>query len=95
MTTLAHKRMGAVDPAPLVQPPKWKLTVATWLGVYPIITVLVWLLWPLMGSWPMPARTFLLSALMVPALTFVVMPRITAWLRPWLTRAPRSGGRTL
>lgn len=79
--------------AAATQPPRWKLAVATWIGVYPTITALVWLLWPLMNGWPMPARTLLLSSLMVPALVFVVMPRITLWLRAWLTRAPVASER--
>src|SRR5215208_4022311 len=43
-----------------------------------------------MVAWPLPLRTLLLSALMAPAMTWLVVPFLTRLFRSWLdTFAPR------
>ena len=46
-------------PAP---PPRYKLALVTWIGVYPIITGLLAVLGPATATWPLPLRTLLLTA---------------------------------
>ena len=75
---------GGAAPPPATAPPRWKTALVSWLGVYPTITVLVWLLWPAMAGLPMSLRTLVLSGLMVPLLAWIVMPPLTRLLRPWL-----------
>lgn len=65
-------------------PPRHKLALLTWLGAYPVITVILALLGPAIISWPLALRTFVLSVLMVITLTWLVMPGLTRALRPWL-----------
>jgi antibiotic biosynthesis monooxygenase (ABM) superfamily enzyme len=76
-------------------PPRYKLALITWVGAYVLITLILEVLGPAMARWPLPLRTLLLSAMMVPALTWVVLPALTYLLRGWLvstsnrsTRAP-------
>jgi hypothetical protein len=76
----------------MAAPPKWKMALATWLGVYPTITLLLWALWPAMGDLPMALRALVLTAIMVPLLTWVVMPALTRLLRPWLFSARGPAG---
>lgn len=53
-------------------------------GVYPLITGLLYGLWPLIGPWPLWEKTLALVPLMVPAMVFGVIPAIQRWLRPFL-----------
>lgn len=53
-------------------------------GAYPVITVLLAALGPATAAWPLPLRTLLLSALMVGALTWLVIPSLTRLFRGWL-----------
>lgn len=81
--TDAHTRAPA-------QPPRYKLALLTWIGVYPIITLLLAALGPATAAWPLPLRTLLLTAVMVPTLTWLVVPALTRFFRAWLARP--SGG---
>jgi antibiotic biosynthesis monooxygenase (ABM) superfamily enzyme len=64
--------------------------LVTWLGAWPTLALLMWTLGPVAGAWPVPARAFALSGLMVALLTYVVMPRLVRWLSPWLFARPES-----
>ncbi len=46
----------------------------TWLVVYPLITVLQFALEPLVQGLPMPARTLVLTLIMVPLMAYLAMP---------------------
>jgi uncharacterized protein len=72
-------------PAAPTAPPRYKLALVTWLGAYAVITGLLALLGPVMASWTLPLRTLLLSALMVVALPWAVMPALNKVFRAWLT----------
>lgn len=69
-------------------PQRHKMLLATWLGSFPTISVLIWILWPVIGGWPLLVRTAVLSGLMVALLTYVVMPALVRWLRRWLFSPP-------
>jgi antibiotic biosynthesis monooxygenase (ABM) superfamily enzyme len=76
-------------------PPRYKLALLTWAGAYAVITLILTVLGPAMAAWPLPLRTLLLSALMVSALTWLVIPTLTRLFRGWLASAsPRNGART-
>ncbi len=66
-------------------PNRHKLALLTWLIVYPLITLLIALLEPLLGGLALPLRTGVLTAIMVPALVYLAMPYATRRLRGWLT----------
>ena len=65
-------------------PPRWKLAIATWVVIYPTITALLLAIGPVIESWPTASRTFLLTAVLVPLMTFALMPAATRALRSWL-----------
>jgi antibiotic biosynthesis monooxygenase (ABM) superfamily enzyme len=68
-------------------PPRYKLALLTWAGAYAVITLILGVLGPTMAAWPLPVRTLLLSAMMVAALTWLVIPSLTRLFRGWLVAA--------
>jgi antibiotic biosynthesis monooxygenase (ABM) superfamily enzyme len=49
-----------------------------------VITLILHVLGPAMVTWPLPLRTLLLSAVMAPAMTWLVIPFLTRLFRSWL-----------
>jgi antibiotic biosynthesis monooxygenase (ABM) superfamily enzyme len=70
-------------------PPRYKLALLTWAAAYAVITLVLALLGPAISSWPLALRTLILSATMVVALTWLIMPRLTRVFRPWLGAGAR------
>lgn len=73
----------AVVPAAM-HPPRVRMAVVTWLGIFPTVSLVLWLIAPLMAGWPFLLRTAVLTALIVVTMTWLVMPRLTRSLRGWL-----------
>jgi antibiotic biosynthesis monooxygenase (ABM) superfamily enzyme len=67
-------------------PPRWKMAVATLLGVYPTSLFLSLALGEFVHTWPLVVRSFAIAASMVALLTWVVMPNVTKLLHKWLHR---------
>ena len=67
------------------QPPRYKVAVVTWLGVFPALTLTLWVLAPVMEGWPLPLRALLVSVVMVIALTWVILPFLRHLFRNWLS----------
>lgn len=65
-------------------PPRYKIAVVTWLGVFFTISILNRLLVPLLAWLPVLLRTLLVTGLTVALLTYVIMPRLTQLFRKWL-----------
>ncbi|MFY0615585.1 MAG: hypothetical protein JXQ99_28915 [Hyphomicrobiaceae bacterium] len=63
---------------------KHKMALLTWMILYPMITGLLVLLGPVVGHLPLPIRTFLLTAIMVPTMAYLAMPIATSILNFWL-----------
>lgn len=65
-------------------PPRYKMVVVTWLGVFPIVTII----FSLFGHWlnllPTLVRTLVFTVVMVTLMTYVVMPRLTRLFSFWL-----------
>lgn len=51
----------------------------TWIAIWPLITGLLLVGEPLLAALPLPLRTLVLTAILVPLMSFVVMPRLIAW----------------
>ena len=86
-----------VDEQPAVgqAPPRWKQAVTIWLGFFPtnlVFTLLVSLL-PVWGAVPLALRVLITTVVLTPVMTYLVLPAITARLRPWLEGRPRSDPR--
>lgn len=71
--------------SPQHPPPRWKMAIATYLGVLPTVIALNLTLAPLMRSWNFFLSNVVLNAGVVALLTWVVMPLVTRFLRHWLT----------
>jgi antibiotic biosynthesis monooxygenase (ABM) superfamily enzyme len=65
-------------------PPPYKMAVLTWVTIFPLITAIVIATAPLIGSLHVVARLAITTAITVPLMTWVVMPRVTRLLRGWL-----------
>jgi antibiotic biosynthesis monooxygenase (ABM) superfamily enzyme len=65
-------------------PPRWKMAIATYLGVVPVIMTLSLTLGPLIRSWNFVINNLVFNAFVVALLTWVVMPLITLALHRWL-----------
>lgn len=74
--------------SPQNPPPRWKMAIATYLGVLPVVMTLALTLGPLIQSWNFVLENALFNAFVVAGLTWVVMPLLTRLLGPWLN--PKS-----
>ena len=68
----------------IIPPPRWKMALVTFLGVYPITSVLSVLTMPLLSSWHPLLSNVVFSGLVVVLLTWAVMPLLTRLLAGWL-----------
>ena len=73
-----------VPGAPLRALPKWKMAIATFLGVFPVAAVLNLTLGPAIRSWNFILSNAVFNACVVALLTWIVMPVITLALHGWL-----------
>jgi uncharacterized protein len=65
-------------------PPPYKMALLTWVTIFPLITVVVLVLDPLLEGTSLVLRLGITTAVTVPLMTWVVMPRVTRLLRSWL-----------
>jgi antibiotic biosynthesis monooxygenase (ABM) superfamily enzyme len=65
-------------------PPPYKMALLTWLTIFPLITLVVVALDPLLEKLALVPRLAVTTALTVPIMTWLVMPRVTRLLRGWL-----------
>jgi antibiotic biosynthesis monooxygenase (ABM) superfamily enzyme len=65
-------------------PPPYKMALLTWLTIFPLITLVVVALDPLLEKLDLVPRLAVTTGLTVPIMTWLVMPRITRLLRSWL-----------
>lgn len=68
-------------------PKKWKMAILIWIAIYPTITLIfVFFGKDLMTIHPLPLRTFLLTLVVVPLMTFVLIPLLQKLLGNWLNK---------
>lgn len=65
-------------------PPKWKMVIATALGIYPIGLFFQAFVAPHMNEVPLLLRPVVLTLLLTPFMTYVIMPNVTKLLKAWL-----------
>ncbi len=65
-------------------PPPYKMAILTWVTIFPLITLVVVVSAPLIGSLPLIPRLAITTLVTVSLMTWVVMPRVTRLLRRWL-----------
>jgi antibiotic biosynthesis monooxygenase (ABM) superfamily enzyme len=65
-------------------PARWKMAVATFLGVFPTAAILSLTLGRTIRHWPFILSSVAFNAAMVALLTWIVMPLVTQALHRWL-----------
>jgi hypothetical protein len=65
-------------------PPRWKVAVVAFPAIFPLALIINATLIPQIASWPLPARVLVLSSILTPLMTWVVMPNLTRLLSGWL-----------
>lgn len=68
----------------VVPPPRWKMVIATMIGIYPIGLIYQVYLIQYMKLVPILLRPIALSLILTPILTYVIMPQVTKLMRKWL-----------
>ena len=68
----------------LPAPPPYKMAILTWATIFPLITLVVVVLTPLIGTLPLVVRLGITTLATVPLMTWIAMPRVTWLLRRWL-----------
>jgi antibiotic biosynthesis monooxygenase (ABM) superfamily enzyme len=74
-------------------PPPYKMALVTWIAIFPLITLVVVILGPLLKDLDLVPSLAITTAVTVPIMTWVAMPLITRLLRGWLyPTIDRAGG---
>lgn len=75
----------AVVPASM-HPPRFRMAVVTWMGIWPLASFFIWFLGPVLTGWGLPflAVTFVNTILIVACMSYLVMPRLTRLMKPFL-----------
>lgn len=75
---------------PGAAPPPYKMALLTWITIFPMITAIVAVTGPLLEELPLVVRLGITTALAVPLMTWVVMPRVARLLHRWLYPDPEK-----
>lgn len=65
-------------------PPRYKMALVTWLGVFITLAVVSRVLAPLLSGLPVLLNQLITTGLVVAILTYLIMPRLTQLFRKWL-----------
>jgi uncharacterized protein len=65
-------------------PSRHRMAVLTWIGIWPLVSLTLWLIAPLYADLPFLLRTALTSTLLVGAMTYLVMPFLARKAERWL-----------
>lgn len=71
---------GRTAPAPA----RWKMFLVTLAAIIPLVLLMNLAVLPLIGGWPLVARTLVFSGTLTGLMTWVVMPRMTRLFRRFL-----------
>lgn len=69
---------------PVKPPPKWKMTLVSWLALYPAVTLVFVLFGEVLAQVPLLLRTLIVTVVVMVLMSYVLMPRMTKWFRFWL-----------
>jgi uncharacterized protein len=66
-------------------PPRWKMAIVTWMGIFPLVLLTSYTIAPMLGSWIHPLLVTMVSTgLITAAMTWVVMPALVPFFAAWL-----------
>ncbi len=72
---------------PVATPPaRWRMTVVSWLGIFPTVALLLTFVAPLLASLPSLLRIAIVTAIVAVLMSYVIMPRLTRLTGKWLRR---------
>ncbi|MBV1787129.1 antibiotic biosynthesis monooxygenase [Marinobacterium sp. D7] len=69
---------------PVQPPPKYKMTIVSWLALYPTVTLIFFLFGEQLAQVPLLLRTLIVTAVVMVAMSYLLMPRFTRWFAFWL-----------
>lgn len=69
---------------PVKPPSKFRMTVVSWLALYPTVTLIFFLFGDLLSQVPLLLRTLIVTAVVMVAMSYWLMPRFTRWFAFWL-----------
>jgi antibiotic biosynthesis monooxygenase (ABM) superfamily enzyme len=65
-------------------PPRYKMVAITWLAIYPLITAVFFFFGDPLQRLPLGFRTLAVTAIIVPAMLYLVLPLMTPLFARWL-----------
>ncbi|PZV08992.1 MAG: antibiotic biosynthesis monooxygenase [Leptolyngbya sp.] len=65
-------------------PPRYKMAIVTWMGVFVTLTVVSRLFAPILSNLPILLNQLITTGLVVALLTYLIMPRLTRLFKRWL-----------
>ena len=75
---------------PITPPPRYKMTLISWLALYPAVTLVFVIFGDLLAKVPLLLRTMIVTIVVMALMSYVLMPRMTKWFAFWLF--PRQKG---
>lgn len=78
---------------PVKPPAKYKMTFVSWLALYPTVTLIFFLFGEQLAHIPLLIRTFIVTAVVMVAMSYLLMPRFTRWFAFWLFPKREQGER--
>lgn len=66
------------------EPPRYKRAITIWIALYPAVVIALSLLRPIVGEWPIPLQALALTAVIIPAAIWVLIPLVQRVLHRWL-----------
>ncbi|MDW8848933.1 hypothetical protein SD960_02420 [Flavobacterium sp. MMLR14_040] len=63
-----------------------KTAFLSWLAIYPVMNIVSYFFDDVLMQVPLLFRTLILSAILVPLMTYVIMPLYTALFKKWLEK---------
>ena len=69
---------------PITPPPRYKMTLISWLALYPAVTLIFWLFESWLIEFPLLIRTFMVTAVVILLMTYILMPFMTKRFAFWL-----------
>ena len=79
------------NPGAISHPPKWKMAIVTWLGVWPTVFIISMFISPHLGELPVWLAFGFDTLLVVLALTWIMMPILIKVFQPWLIQQDERG----
>ncbi len=69
---------------PIKAPSKYKMVVIIWLCLFPLASLFNLLLGPHINNWPQIGKTFIMTLIIVPVMTYIAMPLMRKSFARWL-----------